>query len=140
MDSIKIEIVPSYFCRKHGDIYEQPGKCNICGEDLVEEEPYTVEYSCDNCGLVFIGPPSYFEAHPKCTGCIPAGTLHNTLQPQASFNFVIDGIWNGGNVGKKIQQKNEQVKKKWAGMEGDGKSLKQKIGVMVNERLGGKVM
>jgi hypothetical protein len=133
---IVITTKPYYFCPKHGNVSDKPGKCPQCNEDYVAEEPSTVTYICDKCGVRYIAPPSYFQEHPLCSDeC--KGALHNACTPQSSFNFVIDGNWNGGNVGKKIQQKNEQVKKKWAGMSYEQTSLKEKIGTMVNEKLGG---
>jgi len=43
------------------------------------------------------------------------------------FNIKIDGEWNGTPIGKKIQEKNEQLKRKVAGYEHEQKNIRSYV-------------
>jgi hypothetical protein len=129
-------------CPKCGKIYidESRARCEVCSTELRWMERTPVKRKCDNCGVVFIGLLEKFEEElyvcPQCEkGVLSPISIHNDVH-----NVVIDGSWNGVPIGKKIQEKNEQVKRKWAGMSHEQQSLKEKVGKMVNDRMGGKVM
>lgn len=108
------------FCPKCGNHYSDESivMCPYCNQSLNFTESYKVKRVCNKCDFTVIAPPSYFEnpVNLKCNNC-KVGLLEKEDINNYSASFVIDGKWNGVPVGKKIREKNEQLKKKHAGYE-----------------------
>lgn len=123
----------NYFCSKCGKHYEFYHEiCEICNEHAItkyDDNQYLVKricLTCKNSGVI-TNKPSFFDKNPLCNICgspLKPIEIHN-----GAPNFKIGGTWNGKNIGKKIQEKNEQLKKRHAGMEGDEKNLRREINI-----------
>jgi len=123
----------NYFCSICGNHYELYHEiCPVCETGSLikyDNSAYLVKRicaTCENSNIIF-NTPSFFEENPLCVVCgnpLEVVEIHND-----TLNFKIGSIWNGGNVGKKISEKNKQLKKKYAGMEGDERNLRREINV-----------
>jgi hypothetical protein len=134
-----------YFCPKCGKRYsaeiskdvEYPNElvCESCETTLVQEEPTFLHYTCEICNEIYEAELEWLELHNFiCISC--KGHLVNvcSLKKETAFHVSIDGSWDGVPVGKKIQEKNEQLKGKLAGYSYEQSTIKEKVGEMVQKR------
>jgi len=126
--------IPRWYCSKCGSFYDTDGTCNTCGSNLMKEEFSLHKRICDKCGQVFQSTLSYFESNDSCLICHEGTLVKPEIRNQASSVFI-DGSWNGVPVGKKIQEKNEQLKRKHAGYSYEQDTMKGKISEMVNNKI-----
>ncbi len=149
------ENTPRYFCPKCGKFYSldfPPTKtiqrkvedskldfsfyvCDGCGTELRQEEFPLVTRMCENCGTFFESTFRYFEKHSDCPNCEPGCKLVPFSNKNTAPHVFIDGSWDGVPVGKKIQEKNEQLKRKYAGYSHEQKSMREEITRVTQEKL-----
>jgi len=138
MTTIEESFKPDWFCSKCGKVVtpenqtQSNNKCSRCDIPYMIGEIYRVERVCDHCDEKFEATKKYFDNNPNCPNC-NLGVLQ-LLPPVSSSSFVIDGNWNGGNVGKKITEKNRQLQKKNAGYSHEQQSIKDKVTQQAKER------
>jgi putative FmdB family regulatory protein len=93
------------------------------------------DFKCDNCGHkeedVF-RHSSQLDDPEICKSC---NTIMRRLFPKGTHS-VIDGKMDHTSIGKKIKEKNEQVKAKFAGYSYEQASIKEKVTKMVNDKIG----
>lgn len=127
---IKIEPKIDKYCSKCGkyELNSLNDICSVCGTTLSSSIPTLRTWKCDKCGEEVEAELEYFQENPICPSC-KEGTLYNPCSRQVnqSSSFKIDGVWNGGNIGKKIQEKNEQLKKIHEGYSYENQNLREKI-------------
>ena len=124
-----------YFCPKHGKSFAEPGVCDICGITLNKCGPAYVKYICVDCGEIYEAETEWLEENKfTCISC--NGHLVNKcgFTKNPTFHVSIDGSWDGVPVGKKIQEKNNQLKDKYAGYSYEQSTVREKVGEMVQKR------
>ena len=131
----------NYFCPKCGNLVcieipfenifedrpqEEP-KCAICGETLKPLRPYSVPV-IDTEGEIQPAKPEDVRELKR--------TLNVTTLPdkQDAINVLVDGELNGIDTGKKIREKNEQLKKKVAGYENEQRALRTEIERQIEQK------
>jgi len=128
------ENIEEYFCSKCGKFYNTLGTCNKCNEELTISDPYKVKRKCNKCGEITEATPSYFVDHHTCTIC-KEGTLEVIKIHRDTHHFIFDGQWDGRPMGKRIRERNEQLKKKNEGYSYENpQSLGDRTRTMYNER------
>jgi hypothetical protein len=129
------------FCPKHGTLIEHgpfentEGVCAECGLTLNQCVPAYVKYICETCGEIYEAEIDWLEENKfTCISC--KGMLVNKCGygERSVFHVRIDGSWDGVPVGKKIQEKNNQLKEKHAGYSYEQASLQEKVGELVQKR------
>ena len=111
---IEESFIPLYFCSQDGKFYEEAGNCTLCGLVLQETEPpYSVKRICNNCNEKFEASVEYFDNNTKCPSCNVGNLI--TLPSRDTHHFIFNGEWDGKPMGKKIRERNEELKKKNAG-------------------------
>jgi predicted RNA-binding Zn-ribbon protein involved in translation (DUF1610 family) len=131
----------NYFCTKHGGSSSKPGICSVCGQPLVQSTPSYLKYICEQCGEIVSAEIAWLEVNAfTCPSCNGVHYLVNKClkNEKAGWHVKIDGVFDGVPIGKKIREKNEQVKKHFAGYSYEQNSIKEKVNGMVNERLQNK--
>jgi hypothetical protein len=129
-----------YFCTKHGDSFPEPGFCPICSTELIQSSPAYLKYICEQCSEIVEAELLWLEANDfTCPVCHGVHCLVNkcSKNEKTTFHVKIDGVFDGVPIGKKIQEKNEQVKKHYAGYSYEQKSIKEKVGTMITEQIKG---
>jgi hypothetical protein len=129
---VKTDLI--FFCKKCGDYYtivdgvESGSPCPWCGTILQRDEPYLVPVMVD--GEKFGVPPEEVREllENGNAALVVAGELPFTL------NIKIDGEWNGMEIGHKIREKNDQLKRKWAGYSHEQKNLRAHTEQQVAQR------
>lgn len=134
MAIIEEPFTPKYFCSFHGNFYKDKGYCLLCETELVATKIYRVKRICDNCGEEFEATVEYFVDNSKCPFSFCAGNLA-LLPPNDTHHFIFDGQWDGKPMGKRIRERNEQLKKKNEGYSYENpQSLGDRTRTMYNER------
>lgn len=136
---IRIEPTIDKFCSKCGrfELSTDIDICCVCGTTLSKTIPTLRVWKCEKCDEEIEAEISYFQENLTCPTC-KEGILYNPCSRQVnqSSSFKIDGVWNGGNVGKKIQEKNEQLKKRHEGYSYENQNLREKINKQTQEIYG----
>ena len=91
------------------------------------------DFTCTRCGHeeynVYKSGPDILETLcPRCYSNM------KRMFP-TTVHIGVDTSFDGTDGGKSVQEKNEQLKKKWAGYESDSKSLRTKIEEKVKENV-----
>jgi len=111
--------------------------CKRCGQGTDDEQPVV----CTVCGLALVVNNGYIipirnvvtgetENHAQAEARMLLGdpTRYTPVADgQLVFNVRIDGELNGVPLGKKIQEKNEQLKKKVAGYEREQRNVRADV-------------
>ena len=89
-------------------------------------------YRCISCPVVL---KNYFKKRfddpgPNCPQCL---TPMEQLAP-SSIHTKIGSSIDSRDVGKRVKQKNEQLKKKWSGYERDEQNLRKEITKRTEEK------
>lgn len=124
---------PKYFCPSQGDFYASPGECPRCGMLLELLEVYRIERVCDKCDEKFSATIVWFDNNSSCPTC-KEGTLVLPSPTYSSHHVVIDGKWDGKDRTKVITEKNDQLRKKFAGYSHEQKSIKERVTKMAQEK------
>ncbi|MCK9541094.1 MAG: hypothetical protein M0R03_03590 [Novosphingobium sp.] len=131
MKVIEEAYIPSRFCPKHGIIHQTRDDCPICYTPLSFTEIYRVKRVCSNCNEEFLASVEYFLNNSKCPTCSSELQL-TTLQ--SSHHVVIDGVWDSQDRSKVIVEKNEQLRKRYAGYSYEQQSIKEKVNKMAKKK------
>jgi|GEM_PF-3272505 hypothetical protein len=116
----------TYYCPKDGNTASEPGQCPACNQEMREFEPSLVKMTCNYCGAVHRVEYGLLSRELICWNC-SSGILEQPLNYEGAPNFKVDSKWNGKDRGKVIQEKNEQLKRRHAGMEGESRNLREEI-------------
>lgn len=101
---MKFEDEKYYYCDKDGAIFNEPGVCKICGNELKESQPTYIKKSCNSCGENFEATAEkYVELKDKCPICF--GSLE---QKQVYFNVPYIGKYSSAST----EEKREILKKR----------------------------
>lgn len=112
------------YCKRCGQGTDdaQPVVCSVCGLALVVNNVYIIPIK-----NVITGET---ENHPQTEARVLLGDSTKYVpvtDGQMAFNVRIDGELNGVPLGKKIQEKNEQLKKKVAGYEREQRNVRADV-------------
>lgn len=118
------------FCQNCGEFTsnENATHCLICHKPLIIATSYNVS--------VFNPTTQKIEQMEveKAKNYIRQGLRLPVDISESGFNVVIDGEYNGVPTGKKIKEKNEQLKKKWDTYEKDKRSVKEETQKQLTEK------
>lgn len=114
------------------------GNCEYCGQSLVQDAEETIQRECNLCGFEVDIPWHDWEKTIFCTQQDCAGVFVPPAPRQAIGGFSINGIFTGSgvtaDVGRKIEEKNRQLKKKHSGYSYEERNLRRDIEQKVKER------
>ena len=109
------------FCPKCGNFTEgraDTKRCHICGTVLIINQPYLVPMFKKATNTVEEVEPS------KVDELLATGEYSLIPISEEGFNVKINGEWNGIEIGKKIQEKNEKLKKMVAGYDNEQRNVR----------------
>jgi hypothetical protein len=120
------------FCSKCGNSYEDNVKlCKDCNIELNTFIEYKIplfdnEQNCIILEKVSIAQNLLLQ-YPERYFVVETGNY--------VFNVKIDGEWNGVPIGKKIMEKNNQLKKKVAGYEKEQRNIRQEVNKQLKQKM-----
>jgi hypothetical protein len=106
------------------------GVCPECRSELKKNTPYLIPVYDKESGNVIESPATYalhlFQSYPERYFPVP--------DSEKGFNIKVNGEWNGTPIGKKIQEKNEQLKKKVAGYSHEERNVRADVERQLKEK------
>jgi hypothetical protein len=90
------------------------------------------DLKCDSCGLLV--EDYYVSNLEKMIKCKQCGEIMRQLFPM-SVHTKIGSVIDSKNVGKRIREKNEKLKKRESGYAHEEQNLRKKITKLTEERL-----
>jgi len=140
---------PDYFCPNCGEqvvVSVNPGVtdtmlsfkvtailvCDICNSPLIRRNRYKVPLVDSDGNIVEVDPE---EVEQKLQSVKEGDKPYRLLSDnEDTINVFVNGELNGIDTGKKIREKNEQLKKKVAGYEYEQRNLRAEIDKQIAEK------
>ena len=123
-----------YFCQKCGEFYiQQPvsGVCSVCRCTLVEHIPPEIPMFCvESQTLVYV--PMRLVAVYLQSGEFQQVVLNDSGD---NFHVVVNGEMDSIDTGKKIREKNEQLKKKVSGYKYEERNVREDVTRQYHEKI-----